>query len=137
MSARPRARSMMKIESKNSLYPHSHFTEHPVNTFKKSRRKSDLNHESLSHLSGDSRDIPTSLYNDPHTSRHKNRRDRSSQQEPKSGTKQAVVSLAATENKGEVESRENHNTEPIRRLEIKTGSCDHDLRKKAGAHSTH
>jgi hypothetical protein len=41
-----------------------------------------------------------------------------------------VVSFAATENKGELESRENQNTERIGSLEIKTGSCDHDLIKR-------
>jgi hypothetical protein len=38
----------MKIESKNSLYPHRHFTEQLVGAFGKSPRESDLNHESES-----------------------------------------------------------------------------------------
>jgi hypothetical protein len=46
--ARPRVRSTTKIDSKNSLYPHSHFTEHLVGAFEKSPRKSNLNHETLS-----------------------------------------------------------------------------------------
>jgi hypothetical protein len=33
--ARPQARSMIKIRSKNSLYPHRHFIKHLVGTFKK------------------------------------------------------------------------------------------------------
>jgi hypothetical protein len=45
-----RARSMIKIRSKNSLYHHSHFTEHLVGTFGKSPRESNLNHESSSLL---------------------------------------------------------------------------------------
>jgi hypothetical protein len=34
-----------KNRLKNSLYPHRHFTEHLVGTFRKSPRESDLNHE--------------------------------------------------------------------------------------------
>jgi hypothetical protein len=56
--ARPRARSTIEINSKNSLYPHSYFTEHLVRVFEKSPRENDLNHESSSLLSGDSRIIP-------------------------------------------------------------------------------
>jgi hypothetical protein len=36
MLARTRARSMTKLRSKNSLYPHRHFTEHLVGAIKKS-----------------------------------------------------------------------------------------------------
>jgi hypothetical protein len=36
---------MTKIDSKNSLYPHMHFTEHLVDVFRKSLRESDLNHK--------------------------------------------------------------------------------------------
>jgi hypothetical protein len=39
-----------KIESKNSIYLHRHFTEHLVDTFGKSPWECDLNHESLSLL---------------------------------------------------------------------------------------
>jgi hypothetical protein len=35
----------MKIRSKNSLYPHRHFTEQLVDTFEKPPQKSNLNHE--------------------------------------------------------------------------------------------
>jgi hypothetical protein len=45
MSAETRARSTIKIGSKNSLYPHSHFTEHLMGMFRKSLRESDLNQE--------------------------------------------------------------------------------------------
>jgi hypothetical protein len=38
----------MKIGSKNSLCPHSHFIEHLVGAFKKSSWESNLNHESSS-----------------------------------------------------------------------------------------
>jgi hypothetical protein len=48
--ARPRARSMIKINSNNSLYHHSHFTEHLVDVFRKSPQESDLNHKSSSLL---------------------------------------------------------------------------------------
>jgi hypothetical protein len=48
--ARPRARSTIEINSKNSLYSHSHFTEHLVGAFGKSPRKSNLNHKSSSLL---------------------------------------------------------------------------------------
>jgi hypothetical protein len=41
---------MIKIDLKNSLYPHRHFTEHLVSTFRKSPWESDLNHESSSLL---------------------------------------------------------------------------------------
>jgi hypothetical protein len=37
---------MTKINSKNSLYPFSHFTEHLVDVFKKLPRENDLDHES-------------------------------------------------------------------------------------------
>jgi hypothetical protein len=40
----------MKIGSKNSLCPHSHFIEHLVGAFEKSPRESNLNHESSSLL---------------------------------------------------------------------------------------
>jgi hypothetical protein len=43
--ARPRARSMTKIDSKNSLYAHRYFTEQLVDVFKKLPWESDLNHE--------------------------------------------------------------------------------------------
>jgi hypothetical protein len=43
-------RSTTKIDSKNSVYPHRHFTEHLMGVFGKSPRKSNLNHESLSLL---------------------------------------------------------------------------------------
>jgi hypothetical protein len=36
---------MTKIESRNSLYPHMHFTEHLVGAFRKSPRENDLNKE--------------------------------------------------------------------------------------------
>jgi hypothetical protein len=48
--AQPQARLTMKTGSKNSLYPHRHFTEHLVDAFGKSPWKSDLNHESSSLL---------------------------------------------------------------------------------------
>jgi hypothetical protein len=38
-------RSTTKLDSKNSLYPLSHFTEYLVGVFRKLPRKSDLNHE--------------------------------------------------------------------------------------------
>jgi hypothetical protein len=41
---------MTKINLKNSLYPHSHFTKHLMGTFEKSPWESDLNYESLSLL---------------------------------------------------------------------------------------
>jgi hypothetical protein len=50
MLARTRARLTTKIESKISLYPHSHFTEHLVGAFGKPPQESDLNHESSSLL---------------------------------------------------------------------------------------
>jgi hypothetical protein len=50
MSARTRARSTTKIESKNNLYPHNHFTEHLVNAFKKSPWENNLNQKFLSLL---------------------------------------------------------------------------------------
>jgi hypothetical protein len=37
-----------KNQIKNSLYPHSHFTEHLVDAFEKSPRENNLNHESSS-----------------------------------------------------------------------------------------
>jgi hypothetical protein len=43
-------RSTIEINSKNSLYPHRHFTEHLVGAFGKSPQESDLNNESLSLL---------------------------------------------------------------------------------------
>jgi hypothetical protein len=36
---------MTKIGSKNSLYPHKHFTEHLMDLFRKSPWNSDLNYE--------------------------------------------------------------------------------------------
>jgi hypothetical protein len=45
MLARPRAKSTMKIGSKNNLYPQKHFTEHLMDAFKKPPWKSDLNHK--------------------------------------------------------------------------------------------
>jgi hypothetical protein len=36
---------MMKIESKNNLYPHRYFTEHLMDAFEKSPWESDLNHK--------------------------------------------------------------------------------------------
>jgi hypothetical protein len=48
--ARPRAKSTTKIRSKNSLYPHRHFTKHLVGTFGKPPRESDLNYEPSSLL---------------------------------------------------------------------------------------
>jgi hypothetical protein len=39
-----------KIRSKNSLYSHSHFTEHPMDMFEKSLQDKDLNHEPSSLL---------------------------------------------------------------------------------------
>jgi hypothetical protein len=45
--ARPRARSMIKIRLKNSLYSHRHFTEHLVGAFRKPPRKSNSCHEFL------------------------------------------------------------------------------------------
>jgi hypothetical protein len=47
---RPRVRSITKIDSKNSLYPHKHFIEHLVDAFEKSPRENNLNHESSSLL---------------------------------------------------------------------------------------
>jgi hypothetical protein len=46
--ARPDVRSTTKIDSKNSLYPLRHFTEHMVNVFRKLPWKNDLDHESSS-----------------------------------------------------------------------------------------
>jgi hypothetical protein len=48
--AKLRARSTIKIDSKNSLYPYRHFTEQLVDVFRKSPRESDLNHKSSSLL---------------------------------------------------------------------------------------
>jgi hypothetical protein len=48
--ARPRVRSTIKIDSKNSLYPFSHFTEQLVGVFRKLLRKNNLDHESSSLL---------------------------------------------------------------------------------------
>jgi hypothetical protein len=48
--ARPREKSTTKIDSKNSLYTHRHFTEHLVCAFEKPPRKNNLNHKSLSLL---------------------------------------------------------------------------------------
>jgi hypothetical protein len=50
MSAKPGVRSMMKIESKNSLYIHSHFTEYLLGVFEKLPRENNLKHESSSLL---------------------------------------------------------------------------------------
>jgi hypothetical protein len=44
--AGPRVRSTTKFDSKNSLYPLSHFTEHLVGVFRKLPRENDLDHES-------------------------------------------------------------------------------------------
>jgi hypothetical protein len=44
---RPHERSTTKIDSKNSLSPLSHFTEHLVGVFEKLPRKNDLDHEFL------------------------------------------------------------------------------------------
>jgi hypothetical protein len=41
---------MTKLDSKNSLYPLSHFTKHLMDVFRKLPRKSNLNHESSSLL---------------------------------------------------------------------------------------
>ncbi len=46
--ARPRVRSTTKIDSKNSLYPLRHFTEHLLVVFRKLPWENDLNHESSS-----------------------------------------------------------------------------------------
>jgi hypothetical protein len=46
---------MTKIESKSSIYPHSHFIEHMLDAFEKSPWKNDLMHGSSSFLSDDSR----------------------------------------------------------------------------------
>jgi hypothetical protein len=45
--ARPYERSTTKIDSKNSLSPLRHFTEHLVGEFVKLPRENDLDHESL------------------------------------------------------------------------------------------
>jgi signal recognition particle GTPase len=50
MLAETRARPTTKIGSRNSLYPHRHFTEHLVGTFEKSLLESDLAHETSSLL---------------------------------------------------------------------------------------
>jgi hypothetical protein len=50
MSAGTHARSTTKIGSKNSLYPHNHFTEQLMGTFRKSLWESDLNQEPSSLL---------------------------------------------------------------------------------------
>jgi hypothetical protein len=50
MPVRLRVRLTTKIRSKNSLYPHRHFTEHLVGAFRKSPWESDLNHETSSFL---------------------------------------------------------------------------------------
>jgi hypothetical protein len=47
MLIRPHERSMTKINSKNSLSPFSHFTEHLVDVFGKLPRETDLDHKSL------------------------------------------------------------------------------------------
>jgi hypothetical protein len=59
--ARLRARSTTKIDSKNGLYTHRHFTEHLLYVFKKSPRNSDLNHKCSNLLSDDSKIIPCFL----------------------------------------------------------------------------
>jgi hypothetical protein len=59
--ARLRARSTTKIDSKNGLYRHRHFTEHLLYVFGKSSRNSDLNHKCSNLLSGDSKIIPCFL----------------------------------------------------------------------------
>jgi hypothetical protein len=46
MLAGTRAKTTMKIDLKNNLYPHMHFIEHLVVTFGKSPQESDLNNES-------------------------------------------------------------------------------------------
>jgi hypothetical protein len=46
--ARPRERSTTKIDSKNSLYPLSHFTEQLMGVFSKIPQKNNLDHESSS-----------------------------------------------------------------------------------------
>jgi hypothetical protein len=48
--ARPRERLTTRINSKNSLYPLSHFTEHLVGVFGKVPWGNDLDHESSSFL---------------------------------------------------------------------------------------
>jgi hypothetical protein len=46
--ARTRARSTIKIESNNNLYPYRYFAEHLVCAFGKTLWESDLNYETLS-----------------------------------------------------------------------------------------
>jgi hypothetical protein len=46
MLVRPRERSTIKIDSKNSLYPLSQFTEHLVGVFGKLPLENDLDHKS-------------------------------------------------------------------------------------------
>jgi hypothetical protein len=75
--ARPRAKSTIKIDSKNSLYPHSHFTEHLVGAFGKPTLKSNLNHESSSLLIRRLKNnTDTSTCNNPHKIPHKTRANR-------------------------------------------------------------
>jgi hypothetical protein len=50
MPVRLHVRLTTKIGSKNSLYPHWHFTEQLVNAFRKSPWERNLNHEILSFL---------------------------------------------------------------------------------------
>jgi hypothetical protein len=72
---RPCARSITKIRSKNNLYPHRHFTKHLMNAFRKPPWENNLNHETLSLLSSDSRVIPTSPCNDSQQSYKANNRE--------------------------------------------------------------
>jgi hypothetical protein len=46
--ARPQARSTIRDRSKDSLYPHSHFTEHLVGAFRKSPRERNFNYKTSS-----------------------------------------------------------------------------------------
>jgi hypothetical protein len=63
---------MTKIVSKNSLYPHKHFTEYLVGVFRKSPRESNLNYKtskfSIRQLKSK---IEMSSYNNPYTRSYK------------------------------------------------------------------
>jgi hypothetical protein len=60
MPARTRVRLTIKINSKNSLYSHRHFTKHLVNAFRKSPRESNSNLKTSSLLLPLLRAIPAS-----------------------------------------------------------------------------
>jgi hypothetical protein len=70
--ARPGVRLTTKIDSKNSLYSLSHFTEYLVGVFRKLPRKNNLDHKSSSLLIRWLKSTTgTSSYNNPQTTRVK------------------------------------------------------------------